>query len=120
MWQGPRTTDEMCMFIGAYYPRQPELEGCFDPTYIGTGTRSCGESLACVQQGGGDFRAHNACMVESCAAVAPQLTAAYQCMGRAWGGACQADCQADPTKCQACLQTACGAEFSACQAARCP
>lgn len=118
--QGPSAHDEMCMFIGAYYPRQPELEGCFDPTYIGTGTRSCGESLACVQQGGGDFRAHNACMVESCAAVAPQLTAAYQCMGRAWGGACRTDCQADSTKCQTCLQAACGAEFSACQAARCP
>ncbi|MCA9648025.1 MAG: hypothetical protein KC492_45345 [Myxococcales bacterium] len=60
-WQGPRTTDEMCMFIGAYYPATPGASFCsydldngidtqqIGAKWIGNGTKTCAESLLCLQ-----------------------------------------------------------------------
>lgn len=61
VWQGPRTTDEMCMFIGAYYPATPGASFCaydqdsgidtqqIGAKWIGSGTKTCTESLLCLQ-----------------------------------------------------------------------
>jgi hypothetical protein len=61
VWQGPRSSDEMCMFIGSYWPATPEVSNCSpDPAavqqtqnlnaeWVGNGTASCAETLGCVQ-----------------------------------------------------------------------
>lgn len=118
--QGPSTRDEMCAFLGAYYPYSRELENCTQPTFMGSGTKSCSETLACVQQSFSDQRKHIPCIVDSCPQVAAPLTTAYLCMGNAVYGACQAACKADPMQCQSCVQSACMADMAACSAARCP
>lgn len=56
VFQGPRTTDEMCMYIGTYYPRVPQLDQCsasngtpmIGMDWVGNGTKSCNESLDCA------------------------------------------------------------------------
>jgi hypothetical protein len=52
-------TNEMCVFVGAYYPRDEKFETCGTTgqfadqgtaaTYIGTGTATCGATLSCLQ-----------------------------------------------------------------------
>lgn len=61
VWQGPRSTDEMCMFIGSYWPVRPETSLCAtDPAdvqntqnlaaeWVGNGDSTCGQTLACIQ-----------------------------------------------------------------------
>ena len=117
--QGPSSRDEMCMFLGAYYPYSREVEACTQPTYMGSGTKSCAEALNCVQQSFNDFRKHIPCIVDSCPQVAAPLTAAYRCMGSLGNGACRETCKADPMQCQSCVQTACMGDIAACSAARC-
>ena len=57
IYQGARSTDEMCMLIGAYYPRKDEIGFCFGEKRgpfmraqwnIGQGTATCKESFSCV------------------------------------------------------------------------
>lgn len=60
VYQGPRSTDEMCMFIASYYPATPMTSLCSsDPAnpqgsnymgaeWYGQGTKSCAETLGCV------------------------------------------------------------------------
>jgi hypothetical protein len=61
VYQGPRSSDEMCMFISSYWPASPEVSNCAtDPDdifqtqnmaaqWVGNGTKTCGETLQCVQ-----------------------------------------------------------------------
>lgn len=60
VYQGPRSTDEMCMFIASYYPATPKTSLCSaDPAnpqgtnylgaeWYGAGTKTCAETLQCV------------------------------------------------------------------------
>lgn len=62
VYQGPRSTDEMCVFAAAYYPVNPTLSLCAlkdaDPyemqqlgaSWIGHGDKTCGETLSCMAQ----------------------------------------------------------------------
>jgi hypothetical protein len=66
VYQGPRTTDEMCMLIGSYWPARPEVSLCaLDPKnlpgtqdlaaeWTGNGTATCGETLSCIQNASQD------------------------------------------------------------------
>lgn len=61
VWQGGKTTDEMCMFIGSYWPASDEVSLCSsDPEdavngqsmageWVGQGEGTCGEALGCLQ-----------------------------------------------------------------------
>ena len=61
VWQGPRTSDEMCMFIASYWPADPQTSLCAsdpdDPLgtqdlaadWIGDGDAGCAQTLGCVQ-----------------------------------------------------------------------
>ena len=84
VYQGPRSTDEMCMLIGSYYPAQPGLGNCAaDPErpwqttslgadWVGDGSASCAETLGCVQAGAeaDDFFQHlQGCVAHSDPAV---------------------------------------------------
>ncbi len=62
IWQGPRTSDEMCMFIGSYWPAQDHINLCSsDPEnaletqsmaaqWEGFGEATCGDTLGCLQK----------------------------------------------------------------------
>ncbi|MDB4990405.1 MAG: hypothetical protein JWN04_5583 [Myxococcaceae bacterium] len=134
--QGPYASDEMCVISGFYYPVNTAFANCATDgvaahysnaaTYIGTGTATCVESLACVTaaaplaQDKGDQLF--GCMINSCPKVAKELTAAFNCMLSRGAGACQAQCPAGaaPTlDCGKCVKAACSAQASACAEATC-
>jgi hypothetical protein len=109
--------NEMCVFAGAYYPRDTKFETCSTTgkwndgdnagTYIGTGTATCTATLQCLQsakpmsQDQGDSL--YGCVVDSCPKAAKQMTAALDCFGA--NGASG--------------QTACMSQLAACEAASC-
>ena len=61
--QGARSTDEMCMLIGAYYPadqatsrcvpdpEKPDVAGNLGAEWVGNGQATCAETFTCIQQG---------------------------------------------------------------------
>ncbi len=97
VFQGPRSTDEMCMLIGAFYPTVPGLSFCSaDPAdpmgtnslgaeWVGNGSASCADTITCVQEGFSisDERAFfnhlQSCVVDSDEAVSPEVSAAVSC-----------------------------------------
>ena len=116
--QGPRTSDEMCMLIGSYYPRDPQMEGCAEPTFFGDGDKSCGQTLLCATSAKGDEEFFG-CITATCPAVARQMSEALKCAFSRGAGACQDTCSKDPTQCNACVQKACEPQVSACLQAKC-
>jgi hypothetical protein len=55
VYQGPRSTDEMCMLIGSYYPADKRTANCLDESgenlageWIGEGTATCADTMSCV------------------------------------------------------------------------
>lgn len=97
--QGLKSTDEMCMFIGQYYPQNEQLESCggggfFDGTLMSRGTLDGEAFLDCffadevVIVGGGDdpARYHTlSCFTDACPATAKTLTPYLACLARADG-----------------------------------
>jgi hypothetical protein len=91
--QGQETTDEMCMFLGTYWPRSPEMDWCMTPNsssaytasrLLAEGTSDGAEFLKCWNQspqivGGGGPRSAEAryatqrCFTQSCAAVSGRV-----------------------------------------------
>lgn len=116
--QGGKTTDEMCMLIGSYYPRDPMMEVCQEGTYFGSGTKSCAETAGCVL-GARDPETFYGCVVNSCPAVATQMTEALRCQFTRGGAACAEACRGDTQACQACVQQTCKPALDACLKARC-
>lgn len=61
VFQGPRSTDEMCMAIGSYYPADPLTSRCaiegadtgqtgnLGAEWVGNGDKTCAETMSCVQ-----------------------------------------------------------------------
>lgn len=61
VYQGPRSTDEMCMWIASYWPANAQTGVCAaDPTavqetnffnadWVGQGEKTCGSALTCLQ-----------------------------------------------------------------------
>jgi hypothetical protein len=86
IYQGPRSTDEMCMLIGSYYPAEPFTASCLDASgqlpggdWIGNGTATCAATLGCLQTAS-DLPAITDCMLAADPAVAPQSSALLRCM----------------------------------------
>jgi hypothetical protein len=89
-------TNEMCVLIGAYYPRDTKFETCstdgdFDnpstaATYTGTGTATCFATLQCIE-GAMDSATFFGCVVNSCPGVASQMSAFLDCIRSAPSGA---------------------------------
>ena len=94
VFQGPKSTDEMCMLIGSYYPTVPGLSFCAsDPErpaltnalgaeWIGQGQKTCGETVACVQEASEDeFFTHlQRCVADSDPAVSAYVSDAVRCL----------------------------------------
>jgi len=128
--QGLTTRDEMCMFVGVYFPRDPQLERCalddsfytsdLAATHVGHGQASCGDSLACLAGAPGDDQgaAYTACIDASCPAAADALWAAERC--RAFSAGCDGECQdRNAPACAPCIERTCAAPLAACRAAGC-
>ncbi|WP_438021980.1 hypothetical protein [Sorangium sp. So ce233] len=121
--QGLTTRDEMCMLIGPYFPRRPEIDTCSDAegrpaeTWIGSGAATCAETLACVSAAASDAELYG-CIVESCPGAAAEVSEALRCEFTAGRGACEDVC-AHGDGCAACVAEACAADVAACEAAAC-
>jgi Copper type II ascorbate-dependent monooxygenase, C-terminal domain len=98
IFQGPRSSDEMCMFIASYYPARPDIGFCsqnadkpfdtnfFGAEWMGQGSATCADSLTCFQDaldGATDLFATLAgvteCVNASDPAVSPELSDAIGC-----------------------------------------
>jgi hypothetical protein len=142
VFQGPNKLDsEMCQVYGGYSPPLPGpsavlFEACV-PAMIpggtgdmyGTGTATCGDTLACVAAcapsdapsfGRGKFpvgACWQKCLVRSCASASTQFNAVFACVQTKCATEC--DAGAGDPGCQACLGANCGNEVGACQTASC-
>ncbi|HRI66964.1 MAG TPA: hypothetical protein PK156_22110 [Polyangium sp.] len=94
VYQGPRSTDEMCMLIGSYYPADPATAQCaFDPAkpfetanigaeWIGQGTATCNATLMCMQQvfTKFNFEDFTRCVLGADPAVSREVSDVVQCV----------------------------------------
>jgi hypothetical protein len=90
VYQGPRSSDEMCMLIGSYYPADPRTANCLDESgmlpggdWIGQGTATCQQTMGCLQGAGSELGAVTDCMVAAKPEVSVELSAALRCFMRA-------------------------------------
>lgn len=97
VYQGARSTDEMCMLIGSYYPADPRTAHCQDAgggaggEWVGNGTATCAATLACLQ-GAADERAMIDCMDAAAPGIARESSAVLNCViNRGSPQACQAE-----------------------------
>ena len=121
-------TNEMCMFSAFYYPEGARDEdACVLGDQHGGGTRSCAQTLSCVQTcpraeapSFGDGKADvgpcfQKCITDSCpnvtAALFPELLCAQS--------KCAAECASYGAACSACVLRSCSNELNACQSLAC-
>jgi hypothetical protein len=84
IYQGPRSTDEMCMLIGAYYPADRATSACLDPAgmpaseWVGNGEASCAATLECVSAAKSDASLTR-CMLQADPNVAAYTSNALHC-----------------------------------------
>jgi hypothetical protein len=89
VYMGPRTTDEMCMLIGSYYPADPRISNCLDETgkiggeWIGQGTATCQQTLGCIQQAQGHLPAIIDCMLAASPTVSRESSELLSCFAGA-------------------------------------
>ena len=130
--QGFTTRDEMCMFVGVYYPRDSALERCalddtwwtsdFAATHVGHGAVSCAATLDCFSNAPRDDKGDGfaQCIDASCPAAADALWAAERCRMFHAHGACDEACKSEPSAaCTACLEAGCASELSTCRSSGC-
>jgi hypothetical protein len=123
-------TNEMCMFIGQYYPDLgPATDFCMhDPDMFGTGPATCSATLSCLQACGGGVQIDNGfepsvsdcaqtCFVDSCPTASGPLIAFTDCTQKSCAGACSPP---SSSTCTGCIAANCAAEYTACQSQTCP
>jgi hypothetical protein len=110
VYQGPRSTDEMCMLIGSFYPADQTTANCLTPEgelageWVGNGSATCAETLACLQASaaaaGAEQRlpAITDCMLASAPEVASEASALLRCVVASTNPL--SDCAAQLTACQ--------------------
>jgi hypothetical protein len=130
--------NEMCMFVGYYYPvvdtpQEGFFENCVQTPIpggvgdsYGTGTKACGQALSCIQAcpPGDAPNPHDGhidvgkcwqeCLVSSCASASAPLNAVGYCVQTH----CATEC-APGGNCPACVLSKCSTEYSACSAHKC-
>jgi hypothetical protein len=93
VYQGPRSSDEMCMLIAGYYPRveglglcaadpeRPWLTNALGAEWIGQGSATCAETVDCVQNPDGDFFLNQqSCVNDADPAVSREVSDAVRCL----------------------------------------
>lgn len=104
-------TNEMCMFVAGYYPKMSDAaELCFvdGSGPIRSGTKTCAETLTCMQ-GSADAVAQEQCIIDTCEASSVPFNNFVFCLIRN-------NCVGDPT----CIANNCPTEYNACNTATCP
>ncbi len=108
IYQGTRTTDEMCMLIGSYYPANPRTSNCqladggLGGEWVGNGTATCAATNTCFQaavQAADVVRAVTDCIDAASPSVAAESSAVLRCLANSDDPA--TECQAAVTACQA-------------------
>jgi hypothetical protein len=114
IFQGPRTTDEMCMAIGSYYPADPTTSQCaiagqdafgsqnLGAEWVGNGDKTCAQTMGCVQSAFAakePFKDITTCMMDAAPEKSKEVSDAIRCLVT----------HKDPLK-------ECTTEFSTCQA----
>ncbi len=86
VFQGAKASDEMCMLIGSYYPRDDNTANCLNEAgtalegeWIGSGTNTCAQTFTCVQA---DFNEGTIarCIQQSSPTVSKVMSAALNCV----------------------------------------
>jgi hypothetical protein len=130
--QGRTTRDEMCMFVGLYYPRDVKTEICsmtddwsgryLAANWIGDGAASGAATAGCLQAAtaetaaDGDF---DACVVNACPAISTQTSAAARCLASRGLGQCATECGTDRAACSACVGEKCTPAMTALATSSC-
>jgi hypothetical protein len=125
--QGPSALDnEMCMFIGMYYPAMDTNdEQCGNGDTYGTGTVSCTDTLTALgacppdEDAGPQGVSFSSCIqqafVASCPNATAPLTTALNCIQ----SKCSTQCAGAAAACTSCVTANCAAEYEACSSAPC-
>ncbi|MFO0616786.1 MAG: hypothetical protein U0414_29600 [Polyangiaceae bacterium] len=91
VFQGPRSTDEMCMLIGSYYPTDRATANCEDDDgnlaaeWVGEGSATCADTLGCIQSAfaaDAPLQGITTCMLAADPAVSVESSAALDCILR--------------------------------------
>ena len=103
--QGRTTRDEMCMFVGLYYPKDMKTELCsmtddwggryLGANWIGNGTAGGAQTAGCLQAATGASAAHgdfDACVVNACPAISAETSSAARCLASRGLGQCPTEC----------------------------
>jgi hypothetical protein len=132
--QGRTTRDEMCMFIGLYYPKDTKSEVCsrtdgwdgrqLGGTWIGNGTAAGLATAACLQAATlstaamGDF---DKCVVSACPSISAQTSTAARCLASKGMGQCEAECAGTEITedCRTCVRPHCTDVMTALAGATC-
>ena len=132
--QGRTTRDEMCMFVGLYYPKDTKTELCsmtndssgryLGANWIGNGVATGAQTAGCLQAATGasavrgDF---DACVVNACPAISAETSSAARCLASRGLGQCATQCGGtDMAACSACVGQTCTPAMTALAAAVCP
>lgn len=136
--QGRTTRDEMCMFIGLYYPRDTKSEICsmtddwsgryLGASWIGNGTAGGLATAACLQAATqttaamGDF---DGCVVNACPAISAETSTAARCLASKGLGQCPTECAGTTgtnvtAACRACVVGICTPTMMTLAATVCP
>ena len=122
-------TNEMCMFIGTYYPEMTQIaDYCLSgPDMFGTGSVACGDTLTCMEAcgaitfgkpggaGGGESDCEQKCVVQSCPSASTTLVPVVECVR----SSCATECGAGGAGCSTCLEAKCASQAQACMAHTC-
>jgi hypothetical protein len=120
--QGLQTTDEMCMFIAPYWPRDPNIDNCvsangnvdFGGHSLGYGTKTGADFLGCywstpqfnklaggLSTSAARYAAYG-CVTQTCSKASASITPYLDCLSKN-AGSCQSQC----TTLQASFQAIC-------------
>lgn len=112
-------TDEMCMFIGMYYPRlDSTTELCNAGAATTLGSASCLDTVACARACEDDVECRASCLDQVCPTAAMPMLRFVQCVAPSCGDIC-AEAGSESETCQSCVTSSCAVEAIACQAATC-
>lgn len=114
IWQGPRSTDEMCMFLGSYWPADPATSLCsavaelpnetnfVGADWVGNGEADCPATLGCIQEAlsepGDPMRPATDCVLDSRPASSALVSDLTRCFFM--GGSAE-ECQGEIDACLA-------------------
>ncbi|HTA88205.1 MAG TPA: hypothetical protein VK745_01465, partial [Polyangiaceae bacterium] len=120
-------TNEMCMFVGLYYPAMSVLdEQCQNGDMFGTGTTSCQDTLSCLNacppddgDDAGQLATYDECTQKCFVTGCPESADAIINVSNCMQTSCATECASMGASCDSCVQSQCASEYQACTNATC-